>query len=260
MNNFNSVLLEHATPKDFEFFVRQLDSPLNFSASTSMNALLRRFMISADQKDKEALCSIIDEELRYAGSSDIAFFLRNLCGSHGAIEGTELIADVARKLKVKLEPVASMEDKLASLLQRFFEKSVSEMSLEELEQCLGSSRVSEAKKKEILWQVERSAMSSLPAILIMVLGKVVVKQLLQDLVYLYVVKYATKEAGKIAAREFGKRVSSSYLGPIGLGITIGWSIFDLQGPAFRNTMPAVLYLGVMILRRQCKSNEEGCAA
>jgi uncharacterized protein YaaW (UPF0174 family) len=40
----------------------------------------------------------------------------------------------------------------------------------------------------------------------------------------------------------------AWIGPAAWSLSIGWTAFDLQGPALRKTMPIVLYLGLCSMR------------
>ena len=42
----------------------------------------------------------------------------------------------------------------------------------------------------------------------------------------------------------------SWVGPAAWTLSIGWTAFDLQGPATRKTIPVVLYLGLCSLRER----------
>ena len=40
----------------------------------------------------------------------------------------------------------------------------------------------------------------------------------------------------------------SWIGPVAWTVSIGWTAFDVQGPAYRKTIPIVLYLGLCSMR------------
>ncbi|WP_279465177.1 hypothetical protein [Aeromonas veronii] len=68
----------------------------------------------------------MDKQIRYYGSSDVAYAVRSVfsSSSDGGISSLELIEDVCKKLKINLKHGGSMEGRLERLVSAVVEKEL----------------------------------------------------------------------------------------------------------------------------------------
>jgi uncharacterized protein YaaW (UPF0174 family) len=254
MSNLNKLLLKSATIEDLRFFVEELSSPLNFSCGDELMDKLKAYSQSNSPRDKSALCELIEQEIGYAGSSDIAYCWRRMWRKKGGVSFSETIADVANKLKVEVCKNDPLVTQLQDIGDAILLQNCENMTSAQFNDFLTATVDGKLRREEILHQVKTKGMAVLPAILVRIFGKEFVKDLIMAIVLKTVTKYASKEAGKIVARELAKRASASWIGPASWIVTIVWSLLDIQGPGYRNTIPIVLYLAVIALRENSDSS------
>ena len=82
------------------------------------------------------------------------------------------------------------------------------------------------------------------------LGKEITLELIKNLIISVVAKIIGKKAAEKLIAEILKKFPwwGEWLGPIMWSISIGWLAIDLLGPAYRKTIPILLYFGTVGLR------------
>lgn len=112
---------EHA---DLEYLSSVLDSYVSFTDDAARNELLQKSHHASSAKTE--LCALMDKQIRYYGSSDVAYAVRSVfsSSSDGGISSLELIEDVCKKLKINLKHGGSMEGRLERLVSAVVEKEL----------------------------------------------------------------------------------------------------------------------------------------
>lgn len=86
-------------------------------------------------------------------------------------------------------------------------------------------------------------------IIFKVLGPKVATSIIEVVIISLIAQIIGREAAKVLVKELVKRNPwINVLGPIMWALSGAWLAFDLQGPAFRKTVPICLYLGIVALR------------
>ncbi|MCE7234839.1 DUF3944 domain-containing protein [Campylobacter coli] len=198
---------------------------------------------------------LILEELQTFGGNTFANKIRGT-----GVVYKEILCDVADNLKVKYDKSASIENIEKAILLNSFNKSLENLSESDLKEIA----------KDFSIDVNTYTIESIPN----AIAKTNNLKLLYQIAMLVVNAIASKVAINTAifttssliagsglvgsaaisgvlgstATFLGSRAVGTLAGPIGMIISSAWMINDIAGPAFRVTVPAVIY--VAFLRRQ----------
>nr|WP_246288067.1 GTP-binding protein [Paraburkholderia sediminicola] len=168
------------------------------------------------------------------GSNDIATIFR---GEGVAYE--EVVFDVAEKIKAKgASEGGPVEVNEAKILEKLFADSLEQMTMDERRALFQSMNL----------DVKNYAIGGGAAIL--------VQQLIREFGGFATYRFSVVIANMIARALLGSglsfaanaaitRVVGTMLGPIGWIATGAWLAYDLAGPAFRKTVPAVVYVAML---------------
>ncbi|WP_270285571.1 DUF3944 domain-containing protein [Enterobacter kobei] len=177
----------------------------------------------------------IAAEIQTFGASSIATVFR---GGKGILY-REVLCDVCDHTGVKYRKEETTETIELSLLLALLEKSLSEMTAEELREFADSmgTELTIPTAPLILMAVRTAVRSSgfaayrLSAVMLSTLAKVVLGRSLPMAAYLTL-----------------SRSIAALAGPVGLALSTGWLVADMAGPALRVTVPACLL--VACIRQQ----------
>lgn len=246
-------LLEPATPDDYRFFGQLLSSPVSLSDDGPLRRSIEVYLAAhaSDAPDTDALRreadSQIERAIRYFGSSDVGHSLRGSLGMEAGVSLDVLVGDVARHLKVDLPSQARLPDKIEALAQRHVERTFESMAPHERQRALEELGVEARQARTFLAQ--SASVFALP-VLIQAFDVVVVQGLIRNLIFGTIARYVGQ---RVAGTLFGALIArlpwwTRVVGPLSWAFSIGWTALSLQGPAYRKTVPAVLYLGLIGLR------------
>jgi uncharacterized protein YaaW (UPF0174 family) len=241
------VVLGKCKRADFEYLSKVLDSYLSFTNDAKRKALLSQV---SNEEAKAELAALIDKQIRYYGSSDVAYFKRTLAGdSDGGIAASEVIEDVCSKLKIPVKHGGSNEARLERLVNAVVEKELLSKSPEELAKAFEKIGVGNADNKLIMEHLKKNGKAAVLPILVEVLGPKVALGIIETIIVSLIAQIIGREAAKQLVKELAKRNPwLNALGPIMWALSGAWLAFDLQGPAYRKTVPICLYLGIVGLR------------
>ncbi|MEA3941134.1 DUF3944 domain-containing protein [Enterobacter ludwigii] len=177
----------------------------------------------------------IAAEIQTFGASSIASVFR---GGKGILY-REVLCDVCDHTGVKYTKEETTEAIELSLLMGLLEKSLNEMSAEELREFADSmgTELTAPTAPLILMAIQTAVRASgfaayrLSVVMLSTLAKVVLGRALPMVTYLTL----TRSIGVLA-------------GPVGIALSTSWLIADMTGPAWRVTVPACLL--VACLRQQ----------
>ena len=250
-------LLNKCTVADFEYLSGQLDSWVSFTDDKGRKNLLAIYKEDPTSENKQKLAEKLDKQIGYYASADLAFLYRMVVKGKGNLLEDEMIADVAKKLKVRLKPVGTTEAKLERMVKAVVEKELLSKSADELAEAFSKFDFSPKQTKEILDEIKKIGKLAIIPILVRVVGPKVVEKLVETIVVAILAQIIGREAAKVIFKEVAKRNPwVNALGPVVWAVSAAWLAFDLQGPAYRKTVPVCLYLGVVGLRDGPEDGEE----
>lgn len=184
----------------------------------------------------------IAEEIQYWGANSIISLIRKK-----GVLYQEIVKDVADKTGASLKGLSTIEEKENAILMKLFSNSLNKMSNEE--------RVKLIKEMNLVSPNDFTSEAILAACqLLFKAGGIKSFQLtalISNAVANAVMGKAVVFAGNVA---FARGVAF-LTGPIGLGITALWTIFDVAGPAYRVTIPMVVQIA--FLRKSYQTQKDG---
>lgn len=249
-------LLAKCEQVDFEYLSEVLDSYVSLTDDSGRKNLLNKSRTSTTAKAD--LINLLDKQIRYYGSSDVAYAIRSVLSSDGGVSALELIEDVCGKLKVTIKHGGSTESRLERLVSAVVEKELLSKSPDELAEAFKKIGVGDADAKLIKEHLIKNGEVAVLPIVFQILGPKVALGIIETIIVSLIAQIIGREAAKALVKEVIKRNPwLNALGPVMWALSGAWLAFDLQGPAYRKTVPICLYLGVVALR---DGPEDGQAA
>lgn len=240
-------ILEKCEKEDFIYISDVLDSYLSFTNDKRRKELLSLSEGCAESRSE--LIQLMDDQIRYYGSSDIAYLKRALFGGDGGVAAIEIVEDVCEKLKIKIKMGGSLEARLERLVNSVVEKELASKNSEELAKAFKDIGIADADRDLILEHIKRDGKVLILPILVNILGPKITLGIIETIIISLIAQIIGREAAKQLIKELMKRNPwLNSLGPILWVISGVWLTIDLQGPAYRKTVPICLYLGVVGLR------------
>ena len=103
--------------------------------------------------------------------------------------------------------------------------------------------------KQIMEHIEENGKVAILPVIYQYVGATAATGIIEAIAISIIAQFIGKEAAKHLVKEIIKRNPwLASLGPALWTISGAWLAFDLQGPAYRKTIPICLYLGVVALR------------
>lgn len=239
-----SILMKCST-EDLSYLSSVLDSYLSFVSDKGRKKLL----LNANKAQaKGDLIDLMDSQIKYFGSSDVAFLKRRFFGG-GGVSSKEIVEDVCRKLGVSIKQGGSVEARLERLVNAVVEKELINKSPGELSAAFKDMGIGDEKIKLALEHVKSNGKVAVLPVLVQILGPKVTLGIIEVIIVSLIAQVVGREAAKLIVKELLKRNPwINALGPVLWVLSGAWLAFDLQGPAYRKTIPICLYLGVVALR------------
>ncbi len=247
------AILDKCTEEDFKYLSGVLDSYLSFTNDKRRKELLS--VATACVSSRAEMIELIDKQIKYYGSSDIAYFKRALLQTNGGIETRELVEDVCEKLKINIKLGGSIESRLEKIVNVVVEKELFSKNPEELSQAFRDLGISDIDNDLISEHISKNGKIAILPIIFQILGPKVALGIIETIIISIIAQIIGREAAKQLIKELMKRnpwINS--LGPVLWAISGLWLALDLQGPAYRKTVPICLYLG-MVAMRDCEEVE-----
>ncbi|MFU1506093.1 hypothetical protein [Aeromonas veronii] len=234
---------------DLEYLSGVLDSYVSFTDDAARKELLQKSYHTSSAKTE--LCALMDKQIRYYGSSDVAYAVRSVFSSSrdGGISSLELIEDVCEKLKVRVKRGGSVESRLERLVSAVVETELLSKTPTELADAFKKMGVGNEDANLIKEHLAKNGKVAILPFIIQILGPKVALGLIETIIISLITQIVGREAAKALVKEVSKRNPMlNALGPVMWVLSGVWLAYDLQGPAFRKTVPICLYLGVVALR------------
>jgi uncharacterized protein YaaW (UPF0174 family) len=242
-------VLAPLTLADYTFLIGLLKSDVNFVDNHRLNTRLIAVEHDDTPDNRRALERQIERELRYLGSADLAYAFRYVTGQPPGVPFREVVLDAAKVLKVDLSPLGTDRELVERLVEDYATQQFASLSPKQQREMLEDLGVEQERAAAF---IKKSAgVFAVPA-LIKAFGVVVVDGLIKTVVFGTIAKIIGRQ---LANRLFQMLVARfpwwvRWIGPVAWSASIGWAVLDIQGPAYRKTVPAVLYLGLCSLRER----------
>lgn len=244
-------LLLKCDANDFSVLISQIDSYVNFSSDSELKELLAAYKKNATNDSKAALAKVVEREIRYIGSSDIAYAFRKIKGDAypAGVSIHEVIDDVSKKLKVKQKLLGTPEAKVERLVKWTVEKTFFALKPEQQRELFEKAGVGKRQQDEFFEKIKNNKAHFLP-LLLSLLGPEITATIVQGLAITAMAAFMGRKAAEELFKNLAARFPwwAEWLGPIVWGLSLGWLAIDLQGAANRKTIPVLLYLGIVGLR------------
>jgi hypothetical protein len=241
---------------DYLFLSELLPSPFNGMDDRALLEARERFEADPSTEHRAALVRRLEHAIRYLGSNDAAYFLRSLRGQEPGVPFQEIVRDVARALKVPPPPLGTDAEQVRHVVESYATKEFSGLSAAEQQELLVSLGVETDRAAAF---VKKSAGVFALPLLIQAFGTIVVDGLIKRVIF--------GAIGKIIGRQLAMKLFDliakrfpwwvAWIGPAAWTMSLGWTAFDLLGPALRKTIPVVLYLGLCQLRAEASVSAGG---
>ncbi len=232
---------------DYHFLIGIIESPFNLTDDPKLKSLLAAYEADETPENRDALNRQLERSIRYLGSSDVAYFLRRWTTSEPGVPFHEMMRDVAGALKVAKPQVGTQREMLEQIVTRYATKQFANLPDEEKQKMLESLGVEQERAAAF---IKKSAGVFALPMLVEAFGSLVVNGLIKNIIFGLI--------GKIIGHQLAMRLFNfivgrfpwwvSWIGPVAWTVSIGWTAFDIQGPAYRKTIPIVLYLGLCSMR------------
>lgn len=196
----------------------------------------------------KAIWQDIALELQLFGGNTFANLFR-----HGRGPSYEsIVCDVCKQLKVEGIGVNdSVEEMERALLDKVTEKMLDELTAEQLKEIMRELNI---RKRTYTKQA--------------VMAALLLTRRMNLRLYYYVMSYILRMATNmligrgVLVAGFGllSRGLSVLMGPVGWILLSGWTAWDIAGPAYRVTIPAVLQVAFLRLKysESCETNQSKC--
>lgn len=241
------TLLAKCEYPDFEYLSEVLDSYASLTDDSARKVLLESSRSS--QSARAELITLIDKQIRYYGSSDVAYAFRSVFSSDGGVSALELIEDVCEKLKVTIKHGGSVESRLERLVSVVVEKELFSKTPDELAKAFKDIGMGDADANLIQEHLVKNGKAAVLPIIFELLGPKIAMGIIETIIVSLIAQIVGREAAKVLIKEVVKRNPwLNALGPVMWALSGAWLAFDLQGPAFRKTVPICLYMGIVALR------------
>lgn len=174
------------------------------------------------------------EEIQKFGGNTIANLIR---GDQGVLY-REILEEVCDKFKVNYSKENSTARIECYLLQKIFDEAVEQMSEEERERFCKELGVNNTSFNGYAEALHFAALTAFK------LGGFTSYKI-AVIVANWVWRQLFNRGLSFAAGSSLTRILGMWAGPVGWSITILWSIFDIAGPAYRVTIPAVIQIALL---------------
>ncbi|TFE36999.1 hypothetical protein E2553_46140 [Paraburkholderia dipogonis] len=244
-------LLMKCEVEDFAFLIEQIEGPFNLSSDSDLTAALGNFRRSGSEVAKSVLVKLIEREVRYLGSSEAAYAYRKLLSSQepAGVSILEIVNDVSKKLTVRQKAIGTLEARLERLVKSAVEKAFFDLKPEQQRELFEQAKVGSKQQGEFFDKIKSNKAHFLP-LLFSLLGPEITASIVQGLTIAVIAQFIGREAAKELLKNILARFPwwAEWLGPIVWSLSLSWLAFDLQGAAYRKTIPILLYLGIVGLR------------
>jgi len=252
-------ILKQCELDDFKYLSKVLYSFIPLSKPGKLQVLL--FEYEESLVHRQQLINELDQQIRYFGSSNLAYVKRSILDNESGLCASEIVNDVFIKLKVGIKKgPSSIETRLKRLVNKVVEKELIKMNSKQLSKAFETIGMGKADTQMIMQTIRLNGKVAILPALINILGPEVTLSVIETIIVGLISQITGAQAAKLLMKEMLKRNPwINALGPIVWVTSSSWFAYDMQGPAFRKTIPVCLYLGVVLMREPSAISEEPSA-
>lgn len=241
-------LLQRCNVEDAELIIANIDSYINFTDDKGLKEWLEHWRTEGG-KMPLPLARKLETEIRYLGSSDVAYLARKLRGKVPAgVPVDEMLRDICKVLKIKQRRVSTLEGRLEEFAKGVVDKAFFDNSPEEQLEMLKNFDFSEETRQIITDHLKMGKKLALPMLRKMI-GPKATMSFIEAVIYSVIAMFVGKEAAKQLLKTIMTKCPwLAALGPVAIAALTGWTVLDLCGPAMRKTIPILLHLSLVSLQ------------
>lgn len=249
------TILDKCTEADFKYLSEVLDSYISLTDDKHRKELLS--LSSTCNHSRTEMIALMDKQIKYYGSSDIAYLKRKLLQGYGGVGAKELVEDVCEKLKINIKLGGSIESRLEKMVNIVVEKELFSKTPDELSQAFRDLGISDIDNDLISEHISKNGKVAILPVIFQILGPKIALGIIETIIISIIAQIIGREAAKQLIKELMKRNPwINTLGPVLWAISGVWIALDLQGPAYRKTVPICLYLGMVAMRDGVEAESE----
>lgn len=236
-------ILKKLDKDDFVYISNRLDNYISLTNDKKRKNLIDKI----NKKPNDNLINLMDSQIRYFASSDIASLYRMGIKKEPYVSTDEMLNDIIKKLKFNINKHLPIEDKLKRIVKDIVRKELKDAKPSDIEAMLKTTDFDYSDVSEIIHLIEKND-SDVVSIMIEHLGYDIATSIVSSIVQKVILVVAGETALRILAGQFIKRNPGfQALGPIIWTLTGAWILFDLQNTAYRKTIPICLYIGMKLI-------------
>lgn len=247
-------ILKQLNKEDFVYISERLDSYISFTSDKKRKKLIDG--LKKKKKPNDEIIDLVDSQIRYFASSDVASACRKAMGKEPHVSSDEMLDDIAKKMKFNINKYLPIEDKLRRLVKEIVRKELIDAKPEDLEKMLKKSDLNYTDIEEVIRLIDLDG-GDIVETMIEHLGQNLATGLIFEILQRAIVLIAGETALRVLAAQFiRKNPGFQMLGPAVWVLTGAWLAFDLQGPAYRKTIPICLYIGMKLISKDVKAKNK----
>lgn len=244
-------ILKKLDKEDFLEISNRLDNYVSFTNDKKR----KKIIDSISKKPTEEAVNLVDSQIRYFASSDIASACRKVIGREPYVSSEEMLDDIIKKMRFNVNKHLPLEDKLKRIVKEIVRKELVDAKPEDLEKMLKKTDIDYTDIEEVIYLIEQDD-GDIVKTMIESLGYNIATSLIFSIIQRTIMVVAGETAMRILAAQFIKRNPGlQMLGPVVWTLTGAWLIFDLQNTAYRKTIPINLYIGMKLIAQEVEEED-----
>lgn len=264
------TILNQCEPADFELiadllcgkhgFSDHIYTTFNLTATKTIEKLLRNYNRDNSDENKRELIHRLEREIRYLGSNDLATAARRICSEGlskhpSGVSFDEMIMDVSKVLKIKQKRVGTPEDRLKHLVAACVERTFNDLSPENQRKIFRESGLKEKNTDTFFDRIKNNKQHVIQAIIVVFDNATALKIITNTVVSLVAKVTSQKTATIIATNIMKEYAIPTFFVDLLAPLNIIWIASSLASPAYRKTVPILLWLGVIAIRSDVKKDD-----
>lgn len=244
------AILAKAERDDLKFFVTLLSGFGGFVDRDGLALALHRYEEEDTAASHAELIRLIEREIGYVASADVAYLLRVVRGRTPGIALAELIGDVAKRLGMKQARLGAPHQQLVDLVEFAADETFRKLPAAEQRRLLKAHGADQVAVDRVLAPTPRSAKLTAIPVMYAVLGPETTVEIVHHVLGGMLSSVLGRDVTKALMAALARRLLGvrNLLGPAVWATAAAAAFYELQTPATRKTVPITLYLGLMSLR------------
>jgi len=192
------AILKKCEFDDFSYLCKVLHSYITLDKPGKLQLLLLKYQQYPDIiVHKEQIINEVDHQLRYFGSSNLAYFKRAVLTKDGGNSASIIVNDVYAKLRVKSKKgPSSIETRLKRLVKDVVEQELLQMNAKQLAQAFESIGMGDADINSIMEKIHQNGKIAILPALINILGPEITLNVIESIVVNIIAQVTGTEAAK----------------------------------------------------------------